>query len=172
MSLQAVSLSFNIIELIFIVAEKRRRLLRDFTKLSNDPPQGICGTPIDDEMLHWDAVIFGPEGTVWEGGIFRLDIQFTDEYPNKAPNVRFITKVFHPNVYKNGNICLDILQQQWSPVLDICSILTCIQSLLNDPNPNSPANAEAAQLFIENKFEYNRMVQKCVRESQEEVNNI
>ena len=55
--------------------------------------------------------------------------------------------MFHPNIYNDGNICLDILKDKWSPVYDVISILMSIQSLLNDPNPNSPANAEAAQLF-------------------------
>ncbi|CAN0597534.1 unnamed protein product, partial [Laminaria digitata] len=52
------------------------------------------------------------------------------------------TDRFHPNIYNNGQICLDILQNQWSPIYDICAILTSIQSLLCDPNPASPANSE------------------------------
>ena len=54
-------------------------------------------------------------------------------------------------VYPDGSICLDILQKQWSPIYDVCAILTSIQSLLTDPNPNSPANPEAAQLFSDNR---------------------
>jgi ubiquitin-conjugating enzyme E2 A len=65
-------------------------------------------------------------------------------------------------VYADGNICLDILQNQWSPIYDISAILTSIQSLLADPNPNSPANAEAAKLFNENRREYNRKVKEVV----------
>ena len=57
----------------------------------------------------WDAVIYGPIDTPWEGGIFRLVIEFCDDYPNKPPNVRFITNILHPNIYTNGSICLDIL---------------------------------------------------------------
>jgi ubiquitin-conjugating enzyme E2 A len=73
--------------------------------------------------------------------------------------------MFHPNIYANGEICLDILQNQWSPIYDIGAILTSIQSLLCDPNPNSPANSEAARLWNENRREYNRRVTVCVEDS-------
>jgi ubiquitin-conjugating enzyme E2 A len=73
--------------------------------------------------------------------------------------------MFHPNIYANGEICLDILQNQWSPIYDIAAILTSIQSLLCDPNPNSPANSEAARLWNENRREYNRRVAQVVEES-------
>lgn len=76
--------------------------------------------------------------------MFELFLEFTEEYPNKPPKVKFTSKLFHPNIYKDGNICLDILNTNWSPIYDVSSILTSIQSLLSDPNPNSPANAEAA----------------------------
>ncbi|GMI26607.1 hypothetical protein TeGR_g12384, partial [Tetraparma gracilis] len=94
-----------------------------------------------------------------------LLLEFTEDYPNKAPQVRFITKIFHPNVYNDGQICLDILQNQWSPIYDISAILTSIQSLLCDPNPASPANSEASRLFSENRREYNRRVREVVEAS-------
>jgi ubiquitin-conjugating enzyme E2 A len=113
----------------------------------------------------WQAVIFGPEDTPWEGGTFQLMLEFNEEYPNKPPKVRFVTKMFHPNIYNDGQICLDILQNQWSPIYDISAILTSIQSLLCDPNPNSPANSEAAGLFQTNKREYDRRVRDIVEQS-------
>ena len=73
--------------------------------------------------------------------------------------------MFHPNVYANGELCLDILQNRWSPTYDVAAILTSIQSLLHDPNPNSPANAEAAQLYRENMKEYVRRVRATVEDS-------
>jgi len=143
----------------------RRRLLKDFRKLQNDPPSGISGAPLDNNIMIWQAVIFGPDDTPWEGGTFTLTIEANEQYPNEAPNVRFVTKVFHPNIYNDGKICLDILQKQWSPIYDISAILTSIQSLLCDPNPNSPANSEAARLYQENRREYNRRVREIVEMS-------
>ena len=68
-------------------------------------------------------------------------------------------------MYADGSICLDILSQKWSPTYNIAGILTSIQSLLDEPNPNSPANAVAAKLFCENKRDYERRVRECVEES-------
>lgn len=115
--------------------------------------------------MKWQAVVFGPDGTIWEGGSFHLELEFSDDYPNKAPKAVFTSRVFHPNVYGDGTVCLDILQNQWSPVYDISAILTSIRSLLCDPNPYSPANNEAAQLYIENRREYNQCVIACVTDS-------
>ena len=116
----------------------------------------------------WKAVITGPDNTPWENGTFKLSIEFTEEYPNKPPKVKFETKMFHPNIYNDGAICLDILQNQWSPIYDVSAILTSIQSLLTDPNPNSPANSEAARLYTENRKLYERKVREMVEKSWEQ----
>ncbi|KAI8562711.1 hypothetical protein RHMOL_Rhmol03G0055600 [Rhododendron molle] len=181
----------------------RKRLMRDFKRLQQDPPAGISGAPQDNNIMLWNAVIFGPDDTPWDGGTFKLTLQFSEDYPNKPPTVRFVSRMFHPNIYADGSICLDILQNQWSPIYDVAAILTSIQedaqisclmseiyaglsflyfsvqvdfvevtvvvihplSLLCDPNPNSPANSEAARMFSENKREYNRRVREIVEQS-------
>lgn len=116
--------------------------------------------------------------TPFEDGTFKLLLTFDESYPNKPPTVKFLSKMFHPNVYANGELCLDILQNRWSPTYDVAAILTSIQSLLHDPNPNryacpgdtamltlSPANAEAASLYRENMKEYVRRVKLTVEQS-------
>ncbi|XP_042015584.1 ubiquitin-conjugating enzyme E2 2-like [Salvia splendens] len=143
----------------------RKRLMRDFKGLQQDPPAGISGAPQENNIMLWNAVIFGPDDTPWDGGAFRMTLQFIEDYPNKPPTVRFVSRMFHPNIYADGSICLDILQNQWSPIYDVAAILTSIQSLLSDPNPNSPANSEAARMFSENKREYNRKVREIVEQS-------
>lgn len=87
------------------------------------------------------------------------------DYPTKPPHVKFLSRMFHPNIYANGDLCLDILQNRWSPTYDVSAILTSIQSLLHDPNPNSPANTEAARLFSESIKEYKKKVRETVEES-------
>merc|ERR1719211_414287 len=139
--------------------------MRDYTRLQNDPPHGLTASPLESNIMEWNAAIFGPDDTPWEGGTFKLKLTFTEEYPNKPPAVVFQTKMFHPNIYNNGSICLDILQHNWSPIYDIAAILTSIQSLLTDPNPNSPANVEAAKLYQENRREYEKRVAQIVEQS-------
>eukprot|EP00826_Nyctotherus_ovalis_P001744 TRINITY_DN10304_c0_g1_i2.p1 TRINITY_DN10304_c0_g1~~TRINITY_DN10304_c0_g1_i2.p1 ORF type:complete len:153 (-),score=41.92 TRINITY_DN10304_c0_g1_i2:101-559(-) len=144
----------------------RRKLVRDLKKMEADPPaSGVTAAPNENNIMLWQAIIFGPDDTLWEGGVFKLIMEFSEDYPNKAPSVRFLTKLFHPNIYNDGKICLDILQNQWSPIYDMAAILTSIQSLLTDPNPNSPANGEAAKLYQENQAEYIKRVKECVENS-------
>lgn len=102
-----------------------------FHRLQEDPPTGVSGAPTDNNIMIWNAVIFGPHDTPFEDGTFKLTIEFTEEYPNKPPTVRFVSKMFHPNVYADGGICLDILQNRWSPTYDVSAILTSIQVICN-----------------------------------------
>ena len=74
-----------------------------------------------------NAVIIGPADTPFEDGTFRLVMHFEEAYPNKPPGVKFISQMFHPNVYGSGELCLDILQNRWSPTYDVAAILTSIQ---------------------------------------------
>lgn len=85
--------------------------MRDFKRLQSDPPEGISGAPMDNNIMSWQAVIFGyghqcckiptnilsPEDTPWEGGTFKLSLNFTEDYPNKPPQVKFLSRMFHPN---------------------------------------------------------------------------
>ncbi|KAI3840664.1 hypothetical protein MKX03_004676 [Papaver bracteatum] len=88
----------------------RKRLMRDFKRLQQDPPAGISGAPHDNNIILWNAVIFGPDDTPWDGG--------ESDYPNNPPTVQFVSRMFHPN---NGSICLDILHNQWSTTIVIAS---------------------------------------------------
>ena len=144
----------------------QRRLLRDLktikTQSKND--KQFDASPLDaNNLFFWNATIFGPPETIWEGAVFKLTIEYPENYPHCAPTVKFVKKIpFHPNVYSNGKICLDMLQQQWSSAYDTYAILAAIQSLLTDPNPASPANHEAATLYKSNRAEYDLQVRQVV----------
>lgn len=143
----------------------RQRLLRDYKKMKSEQQFGFDAEPLDDNIQILDALIYGPEDTVWDGGIFRLKLYFSDEYPLQPPKVKFVTQIFHPNVYPDGSICLDILQNQWSVTFDVSAVLMSIRSLLCDPNPDSPANSEAAHMYVENKKLYNQKIREVVEQT-------
>ncbi|KAG2298195.1 hypothetical protein Bca4012_009400 [Brassica carinata] len=131
-----------------------KRILKELRELQRDPPVSCSAGPIGEDMFHWQATIMGPIESPYTGGVFLVDINFTQDYPFKPPKVVFKTKVFHPNVNSNGNICLDILKDQWSPALTISKVLLSVCSLLTDPNPDDPLVPEIAHIYKNDRARY------------------
>lgn len=115
--------------------------------MSQGDDSSISAFPNGDSLYHWVGTIKGASDTPYEGLTYRLSLQFSDNYPFKAPVVKFETPCFHPNVDTQGNICLDILKEKWSAAYSVKSILQSIQSLLGDANIDSPLNNHAAKLW-------------------------
>ncbi|KNC74172.1 hypothetical protein SARC_13275 [Sphaeroforma arctica JP610] len=127
---------------------RRSRLQKELMQLMKcDEKKQLSAFPASDNIMQWVATIAGPEGTPYEGLSYKLSIQFPTDYPYSAPRVTFTSKCFHPNVSDNGEICLDILKENWSALYDVRTILLSIQSLLNEPNNNSPLNITAANMW-------------------------
>jgi len=140
------------------------RLSKELLKLQSEKEKMegiIIETPED--LSIWKARIEGPKLTPYENGIYEMRIKFDSDYPIKPPSVKFITPMYHPNIYRDGQICVDILQNhEWSPVQNVRTILISIISLLMDPNPLSPANREAAELYLKDKQQYEKKVREFV----------
>ncbi|KAK1316383.1 Ubiquitin-conjugating enzyme E2 20 [Acorus calamus] len=128
--------------------------------MSGDP--GISAFPDGDNIFCWKGTISGSKDTAYEELEYKLSLSFTADYPFKPPKVKFVTMCFHPNVDVYGNICLDILQDKWSSAYDVRTILLSIQSLLGEPNNDSPLNTQAAALW-NNQEEYKKMVEKLYK---------
>ncbi|KAJ8940054.1 hypothetical protein NQ314_010886 [Rhamnusium bicolor] len=124
-----------------------RRILVETKNLSKDPPPGISATPDDNNCRYFHVVMAGPSGSPYEGGLFKLELFLPENYPLSPPNVRFLTKIYHPNIDKLGRICLDILKDQWSPALQVRTVLLSIQALLSSPNPDDPLANDVANMW-------------------------
>jgi ubiquitin-conjugating enzyme E2 D/E len=139
-----------------------RRLTKEYKELTENPITNCSATLINDDITKWNATIIGPDDTPYAGGVFKLEIVFPPTYPINPPRIIFKTKIFHCNI--NGeSICLDILQYNWSPALSISKVLISICSLLNDPNPNSPLNGEAANLYRNDREKYDKEVKSYIK---------
>jgi len=122
-----------------------RRIVKETQRLLSEPAPGISATPAEDNLRYFNVIIAGPAGSPFEGGIFKLELFLTEEYPMATPKVRFLTKIYHPNIDKLGRICLDILKDKWSPALQIRTVLLSIQALLSAPNPDDPLANDVAK---------------------------
>ncbi|GAA6056969.1 hypothetical protein JCM3770_001991 [Rhodotorula araucariae] len=124
---------------------------RIIKRLVSDSPPGISATPHEDNLRYFDVVISGPDSSPFEGGKFKLELFLPEDYPMAPPKVRFLTKIYHPNIDKLGRICLDILKDKWSPALQIRTVLLSIQALLSAPNPDDPLANDVASHWKENE---------------------
>jgi len=166
------------------MAEKyaRELLQRQLVELNRHPPEGIS-VGVEEDMFKWDIMLIGPSGTAYEGGFFKATLTFPKNFPNMPPEMQFTSSMFHPNVFPDGKVCISILHppgedkfndqesadERWRPILGVEQILVSVISMLSDPNFDSPANIDAAVMFRDNKTEYKKACQRCVRKSQEDM---
>lgn len=130
--------------------------------ISNEVDAVSCGL-IDDDYFKWSVMFQGPENTLYEGGLFSAEIDFPEDYPLNPPTMHFKSKMWHPNIYPDGKVCISILHppvedqmnemermdEKWRPVLGVDAIIVSVISMLSSPNLDSPANIDAA---VKKKF--------------------
>jgi len=146
--------------------------------MTNNPPEGIVAGPIsEDNLFEWEALIMGPSGTDYDGGIFTAMLKFPKDYPLNPPKMTFISEMWHPNIYPNGDVCISILHsgedptnyenitERWSPIQTIEKILLSVVSMLAEPNDESPANIEAAKMWRSDRKLFKERVQSTVKKS-------
>uniref|UniRef100_A0A674PKH5 UBC core domain-containing protein n=1 Tax=Takifugu rubripes TaxID=31033 RepID=A0A674PKH5_TAKRU len=134
------------------------RIMKETRRLVTEHVPGIKAQPDESNGRYFHVVIDGPQDTPFEGGVFKLELFLPEEYPMAAPKVRFITKIYHPNVDKLGRICLDILKDKWSPALQIRTVLLSIQALLSAPNPDDPLANDVAEQWKSSEAEAPRPI--------------
>ncbi|GAA5860700.1 hypothetical protein JCM3774_006257 [Rhodotorula dairenensis] len=126
---------------------RNKRLVREFQECQKDSTVTI--EQVGDAVDHFIGSFAGPEGTAYEGGRFVVDIVAPPRYPFEPLKMKFVTKVYHPNISsQTGFICLDILKTSWSPVFTLRTCLVSLQSLLSTPEPSDPQDAEVAKHYL------------------------
>ncbi|NXE70569.1 UB2R1 enzyme, partial [Calcarius ornatus] len=143
------------------VPSSQKALLLELKGLQEEPVEGFRVGLVDEGDLYtWDVAIFGPPDTHYEGGYFKARLRFPIDYPYSPPAFRFLTKMWHPNIYETGDVCISILHppvddpqsgelpsERWNPTQNVRTILLSVISLLNEPNTFSPANVDASVMY-------------------------
>jgi ubiquitin-protein ligase len=130
-------------------------------KISKNELEGVIIETDPSNNFLWRILVAGPKGTPYEGGVFKLACKFPEQYPFKPPQIKFETKIYHPNVNKdNGEICQDVYEKDWLPTKRVVSIVQLIISMLLAPNIDSPIEATIADEYKNNKALYNKNAQE------------
>eukprot|EP00037_Helgoeca_nana_P030564 m.378460 g.378460 ORF g.378460 m.378460 type:complete len:231 (+) comp28218_c0_seq1:110-802(+) len=132
----------------------------------------------EDNIYEWYVYVVGPAETAYSGGVWKALLRFPEDFPMSPPSVQFMGKFFHPNVYRDGKVCISTLQMPipdaedegvatgfWTPASGMSTIFMSILSLLSAPNPDDPANAEAARLYRDAPDEFEEEVAATVENS-------
>ncbi|URD91863.1 ubiquitin-conjugating enzyme E2 [Musa troglodytarum] len=133
-----------------------KQLAKELKNLDETPPEGIKVVVNDDDFSTIFADIEGPAGTPYENGVFRMKLLLSQDFPQLPPKGYFLTKIFHPNIAMNGEICVNTLKKDWNPSLGLRHVLLVIRCLLIEPFPESALNEQAGKMLLENYDEYAR----------------
>lgn len=166
-----------------------KALQKEFKEISENPVEGFRVKLMDDsDLFNWEVVIFGPPKTLYEGGYFKAKLTFPIEYPYSPPTMSFLSRMFHPNIYMNGIVCISILHapgedphseelpfERWNPTQNVRTILLSVISLLTEPNINSAAHVDASVQYREwkesngKKSAYEEIVRKLVEQTRSDA---
>jgi ubiquitin-conjugating enzyme E2 G1 len=151
-----------------------KRLQMELKQQINEPNYYYSIEVDEKNFMKWNILLLGPSDTIFEGGIFKCQIEFPKEYPNKPPSFKFIDKLYHPNIYPDGKVCISILHEgedqygyehiseRWNPSHSANSILMSILSMLTAPNFESPANVDASKLWRDDFTKYKLHIYKMI----------
>ena len=142
-------------------ARQQKRLSKELNDMNGDPVPGVTIDLVQDSIVNWNVKIQGPAGTPYEGGTFIVNVDFSDNYPFKCPNMKFVTKIYHPNIKtETGEICAEAIKNSWVPTLNAQFIIKMLVELISNPNGEAPQEPEIAREFLMNKATFNKNAQE------------
>jgi ubiquitin-conjugating enzyme E2 N len=127
------------------------RIQKEINKIKIEPIPNIDVIQNINNLRELFITMDGPKDTPYLDGKFKLEMFLNEDYPMKPPKIRFLTKIYHPNIDKIGRICMNILKSDWTPALQIRTILLSLQSLLYEPNISDPLDPTIGKHWIEDK---------------------
>jgi len=140
-----------------------QRVQREFKEVTTCEEAQLTGVKVEmngDNLMRLRGEIRGPPDTPYSGGVYKLDIEIPENYPFHPPKIKFLTRIWHPNISSvTGAICLDVLKDQWAASMTLRTVLLSIQALLCSPEPNDPQDAVVARQSIENPSLFNQTAQ-------------
>jgi len=136
------------------MATSLRRIQKELTEIRNNPIQGLDVKPDDDNIYSWKCAIKADSDGPYKGGTFQFDLDLPENFPFKAPSVKFKTKIYHPGINEEGHICVPVLRDQWKPSVSLYSVLGTIQDKVNNPSSDDPFEPEIAALLKNDKAKF------------------
>lgn len=118
--------------------------------------------PNPDNLLRFQVKV-KPNDGYWNGATYIFNVECPGDYPISPPKVTCQTKIYHPNINLEGNVCLNILKEDWKPTFGIEKVIIGLLHLFNEPNGNDPLNHEAAALLRQDQNQFGRVVAKTLR---------
>jgi len=160
-----------------------RLLQNTFKRVQTNPVEGFCvELPDDANFCEWKIYLEGPKDTPYAGGIFQLLMAFPQDYPMSPPTLRFTSEFWHPNVYKDGKVCISILhapgedmmsgelpEERWLPTQTVETIILSLMSMLGDPNISSPANVDASVEMRKQPDKYGTRIKQLVEKANKQL---
>uniref|UniRef100_A0A8C3YKR8 E2 ubiquitin-conjugating enzyme n=1 Tax=Catagonus wagneri TaxID=51154 RepID=A0A8C3YKR8_9CETA len=140
-----------------------KRIQKERAEITLEPPPTCSAGSKGDNIYEWRSIILGPPGSVYEAGVFFLDITFSSDYPFKPPKVTFGSRIYHSDINSQRVICLGVLKENWSPALTISKVSLLICSLLTDCNPADPLIGSIATQYLTNRAEHDRIARQWTK---------
>eukprot|EP00123_Amoebidium_parasiticum_P014128 comp22347_c0_seq1/m.33255 comp22347_c0_seq1/g.33255 ORF comp22347_c0_seq1/g.33255 comp22347_c0_seq1/m.33255 type:complete len:154 (-) comp22347_c0_seq1:462-923(-) len=145
-----------------------KRIAKEYAELIENPLAAYRNLQADESnMFLWSGLLV-PDKAPYNKGAYKFIIEFPDKYPFKPPKVVFKTRMYHPNIDKDGNICMGLLKQDaWKPATKVVQILESLANLIDEPNPSDPLDTEIAEIYTQDNKKFMKNAEDHIKKHSE-----